>query len=313
MGGTMIDLIGKRYYYFLISLIIIVPGLISLVLWGLPLAIDFTGGSVLEVQFVSGKAPQPAEAIKMYADLGIPDIQAQSSGVDVLILRSKEIDEQTKTNIVAEMEKRFESKVTILRFDTVGPLIGAEVTRAAALAVAAAAVLIVLYITFAFRGVPHAFRFGTAAVIAMLHDALVVIGIESLGGHFLGWQADSLFLTALLTVIGFSVHDTIVVFDRIRENSAIYRRLPFEKVVNHSTIQTLGRSINTQLTVMVCTAALALFGGITIRQFATILLVGIFSGTYSSIFNAAPILVVWENREWRNWFRRGEKSDPAKA
>ncbi len=114
-------------------------------------------------------------------------------------------------------------------------------------------------------------------------------------------------------MIGFSVHDTIVVFDRIRENSTIYRRLAFERVVNHSIIQTLGRSINTQLTVMVCTAALALFGGITIRQFATILLIGIFSGTYSSVFNAAPILVVWENKEWRNWFRRSEKSNVAQA
>ena len=309
----MIDLIGKRYYYFLISLIVIVPGILAMIIWGMPLSIDFTGGSVLEVQFDAGRTPQPAEVVKLYADLGYPDIQAQSSGSDVMIIRSQELDEAAKNNVVAKMGTAFESKINILRFDTVGPLIGAQVTQAAAEAVAAAAVLIILYITYAFRGVPHAFRFGTAAIIAMLHDALVVLGIEALLGHFLGWQADSLFLTALLTVIGFSVHDTIVVFDRIRENSTIYRRLPFEKVVNHSIIQTMGRSINTQLTVMVCTAALALFGGITIRQFATILLVGIFSGTYSSVFNAAPILVVWENREWKTWFHRREKTDIAEA
>ncbi len=309
----MFDIIGKRYYYFLISLIVIVPGILALIIWGLPLSIDFTGGSVLEAQFETGKAPQPAQVVALYASLGYSDIQAQSSSNDVVIIRSKEIDEATKNSIVAKMQEQFGSKVTILRFDTVGPLIGAQVTQAAAIAVAAAAIFILLYITIAFRGVTHAFRFGTAAIIAMLHDALVVIGIEALLGHFLGWQADSLFLTALLTVIGFSVHDTIVVFDRIRENSTIYRRLPFEKVVNHSILQTLGRSINTQLTVMVCTAALALFGGITIRQFATILLVGIFSGTYSSIFNAAPILVVWENREWKNWFHRREKTDIAEA
>jgi preprotein translocase subunit SecF len=138
----------------------------------------------------------------------------------------------------------------------------------------------------------------------MLHDVSVVIGVEAFLGHFLHWEVDALFLTALLTVIGFSVHDTIVVFDRIRENSQIYRRLPFETIVNHSIIQTLDRSINTQLVVLLTLFCLALFGGATIRHFVIILLVGVFSGTYSSIFNAAPILVVWENREWRRWFRR---------
>jgi preprotein translocase subunit SecF len=171
-----------------------------------------------------------------------------------------------------------------------------------------AAVAILIYIWIAFRKVSHPFRFGTAAIIAMFHDVLVVVGVEALIGHFLGWQVDSLFLTALLTVIGFSVHDTIVVFDRIRENSNIYRRVGFETVVNHSVVQTLDRSINTQLTVMITLLALALFGGASIRHFVIILLVGVFSGTYSSIFNASPILVVWENKEWRNWFRRKSES-----
>ena len=144
----------------------------------------------------------------------------------------------------------------------------------------------------------------------MLHDVAVVVGVEAIVAHFLKWEVDSLFLTALLTVIGFSVHDTIVVFDRIRENLNIYRKLPYETVVNHSIVQTLVRSINTQLTVMLTLLTLALFGGITIRHFVVILLVGVFSGTYSSIFNASPILVVWENREWRTWFRRKE-SQPA--
>ncbi|NIR63305.1 MAG: protein translocase subunit SecF, partial [Gammaproteobacteria bacterium] len=131
-----------------------------------------------------------------------------------------------------------------------------------------------------------------------------VVGIEAILGHFLGWEVDALFLTALLTVIGFSVHDSIVVFDRIRENSVLYRKLPYETLVNHSIVQTLDRSINTQLTVMFALLALALFGGVTIRHFVIILLIGVFSGTYSSIFNAAPILVVWENQEWKNWFKR---------
>src|ERR1700752_4177732 len=171
-----------------------------------------------------------------------------------------------------------------------------------------AAAAILLYIWYAFRGGEHAFRYGTAAIFAMLHDVFLVLGVEAILAYFLGWEADALFLTALLTVIGFSVHDSIVVFDRVRENSRIYRRIPYEALVNHSIIQTLDRSINTQLTVMFTLFSLALFGGESIRHFVIILLVGIFSGTYSSIFNAAPILIVWENREWNNWFRRPEQS-----
>jgi len=219
------------------------------------------------------------------------------------------MDDATKGKIVAEMEKRFGTKVTVLNFTSVSPSVGAEVTRAAAGAVGLAALAILIYIWFAFRSIQHAFRYGTAAVIAMLHDVLVVVGMEAMLGYFLGWQADSLFLTALLTVIGFSVHDTIVVFDRIRENLGIYRRVDFETVVNHSVVQTLDRSINTQLTVMFTLFALVLFGGESIRHFVIILLVGVFSGTYSSIFNASPILVVWENQEWKTWFKRGEKSE----
>jgi preprotein translocase subunit SecF len=144
----------------------------------------------------------------------------------------------------------------------------------------------------------------------MIHDVAVVLGIEAFLGHLLGWEVDALFLTALLTVIGFSVHDSIVVFDRIRENQKIHRRLDFETLVNHSIVQTLDRSINTQLTVMLTLLALLLFGGVTTRHFVTILLIGVFSGTYSSIFNAAPILVVWENQEWRTWFKRAQTVSP---
>ena len=174
------------------------------------------------------------------------------------------------------------------------------------MAVGVAALAVILYITYAFRGIPHALRYGICAILAMLHDVLVVISLAAIGGKFFGWQVDSLFLTALLTVIGFSTQDKIVVFDRIRENSNIYRRLPFEKLANHSIVQTLQRSINTQLmTVEFMLLALALFGGVTLREFAVILLVGLLSGTYSSIFIAAPALVLWENREWKTWFKRG--------
>jgi preprotein translocase subunit SecF len=300
----MLDIVGKRYWYFLISLIIILPGILALALWGLPLAIDFTGGSLLEIRFENDNPPEPAQVVLLYEEFRIGDPLVQSVGSNEISARSKSIDDETSARLVEEMENRFGGPITVLRFESVGPAVGSEVAQRAAGAVGLAAIGILLYITYAFRGVPNAFRYGVAAIFAMLHDVAVVIGIEAILGHFLGWEVDALFLTALLTVIGFSVHDSIVVFDRIRENQRIHRRLDFETLVNHSIVQTLDRSINTQLTVMLTLLALLLFGGVTTRHFVTILLIGVFSGTYSSIFNAAPILVVWENREWRYWFNR---------
>src|SRR6266508_1801328 len=276
------NIIKNRYLYFLISLLVIIPGLIFMIInWvnlgtPIPLGIDFTGGSLLEVQF-TGTRPtteQIQDAFLKFAQNTDPTVQAL--GEDSYAIRSKTIDDATKGQIVAEFENLSGKPVNTLTFSSVSASVGAEVTRAAAIAILMAAVAILLYIWYAFRGVDHAFRYGTAA----------------------------LFLTALLTVIGFSVHDTIVVFDRIRENSHVYRRVAYEPLVNHSIVQTLDRSINTQLTVMFTLFALVLFGGDSIRHFVIILLVGIFSGTYSSIFNASPILVVWENQEWKNWFRR---------
>lgn len=299
----MLNIVKRRYLYFGISLLVIIPGMLALLVWGLPLAIDFTGGSLLDVTFNSGTAPEPSQMVQLYQEYGFSDSTAQSSGKNEMIIRSKNMDETTKNQIVSAMEQRF-GAVTVQSFETVGPSVGQEVASRAAGAVGLAALGILLYISYAFRGVPHAFRYGVSAIIAMLHDVAVVVGVEAILGHFLGWEVDALFLTALLTVIGFSVHDSIVVFDRIRENANIYRRLPYETVVNHSIVQTLDRSINTQLTVMFTLLALSLFGGITIRHFVITLLIGVFSGTYSSIFNAAPILVVWDNHEWRTWFRR---------
>ncbi|HSJ89259.1 MAG TPA: protein translocase subunit SecF [Anaerolineales bacterium] len=304
------NIIKNRYLYFLISLLIIIPGLVFLILnWTktgkpLPLGIDFTGGSLLEVQFTGTRPAEDAirSAFEKYAPGADPVIQPVEN--DAFAIRSRTIDDATKGEIVAEFEKLSGKPVNVLAFSSVSASVGAEVTKAAGFAILLAALAILAYIWYAFRGVEHAIRYGTAAVLAMLHDILVVIGVEAILAYFLGWEADALFLTALLTVIGFSVHDTIVVFDRIRENSHVYRRVDYETLVNHSIVQTLDRSINTQLTVMFTLFALVLFGGESIRHFVTILLVGIFSGTYSSIFNASPILVVWENQEWKNWFRR---------
>ncbi len=306
----MIDIVKRRYLYFAISLLVIVPGLLALLGWGLPLAIDFTGGSLLDVQFTAGTVPQPAQVTAVYDQNGFRDAVVQTSGTNGLIIRSTDMSDAQRNQLVSQMEAQFNATITVQSFESVGPSVGQEVATRAAGAVGLAALGILAYITYAFRGVAHAFRYGVAAIIAMLHDVAVVVGVEAIVAHFLRWEVDSLFLTALLTVIGFSVHDTIVVFDRIRENLNIYRRLPYETVVNHSIVQTLVRSINTQLTVMLTLLTLTLFGGITIRHFVVTLLVGVFSGTYSSIFNASPILVVWENREWRTWFHR-KASQPA--
>jgi preprotein translocase subunit SecF len=304
------NILGRRYLFFLISLLIIIPGLLLAIFWGLNLSVDFTGGTMLEFQFESGESPPPAEIIVIYDKFNIEDVQVTTTGVNTIVARSTFIDDETRAAIIQEIEDSFQEQVTVLRFDSVGPTIGREVAIRAIIAVSVAALIVVIYITYAFRGIPHAFRYGVCAIIAMMHDIAIVISLVAIGGILWGWQVDALFLTALLTVMGFSVQDKIVVFDRIRENTNIYRRLPFETLVNHSIIQTLQRSINTQLmTVEFMLLALALFGGITLREFAVILLVGLFSGTYSSIFIAAPVLVVWENQEWHTWFGRGKQSE----
>lgn len=308
----MFNILGKRYLFFGISLLIILPGLLIIIFKGLNLSVDFTGGTYIEVSFASGDTPLPAEIVSIYNDFEVTDVQVQTTGDNTIIARSSFLEDATRSEIMAEIENRLNDTVSIIRIDSVGPTVGQEVATRAALAVLVAAIIVVIYITFAFRGMPNAFRNGVCAIIAELHDVLIVVSLMAIGGLLWGWQVDALFLTALLTVIGFSVQDTIVVFDRIRENSTIYRRLPFETLVNHSIIQTLQRSINTQLmTVEFMLLALLLFGGITLTQFSAILLVGLFSGTYSSIFVAAPVLVVWENREWQNWFGRGKNRKQA--
>jgi preprotein translocase subunit SecF len=302
----MIDILGKRYYFFALSLLVILPGLILLVINGLPLAIDFTGGSLLEVRFDETELPPSEPVYAVYEELGVTDVQVLTTDQNSLVIRSNFLDDETRAQVETALEERFNTSVTMLRFESVGPTVGREVAQRALIAVAVAAAIVVLYMTLAFRKVPNSLRYGLCAIAAMVHDVAVVLSLMGIGAYFFDWQIDSLFLTALLTVIGFSVQDKIVVFDRVRENSQTLRGLNFETLVNHSIIQTLQRSINTQLmTVEFMLLALALFGGVTLRQFALVLLVGLFSGTYSSIFIAAPILVLWEKREWKRWFRRG--------
>lgn len=301
------NILGKRYIFFGISLLVIVVGLGLLIFNGIPLSIDFQGGSLLEVSFANAK-PAPADIINVYDGASIKDVQVQTTQTGSYIIRSEFLENEQRDNILVALADVI-GEPTVERFDSVGPSIGKQVTTRGTAAVAVSSLLVVVFIAWSFRGVQNAFRYGICAILAMIHDVAIIFAVAGFGSLF-GWEIDSLFLTALLTVIGFSMQDTIVVFDRIRENTGIYRRLDFETLVNHSIVQTLQRSINTQLmTVEFLLLALALFGGITLREFAIILLVGLFSGTYSSIFIAAPILVLWENREWKDWFKR----TPAKA
>lgn len=300
----MLDIVGKRYWFFGFSLLIMIPGLVALGIWGLPLAIDFTGGSKLEVAILDATIVTTSSIEEVLEVEGLSDHVIQMSDDNVVIIRTKTITDSVKGRVIAALSETLDSQVELLDFVSVGPVIGKEIAARAIQAVGIAALGILAYITYAFRGVKHAFRYGVCAIIAVMHDVAVVVGSAAILGHFLGWEVDALFLTALLTVIGFSVHDSIVVFDRIRENLERYRRADYESVVNHSIIQTLDRSINTQLTALFALLALALFGGSTIFHFMVTLIIGILMGTYSSMFNAAPILVIWENREWRHWFRR---------
>jgi len=301
------NILGKRYIFFVLSLLIIIPGLVLLFAGGVPLSVDFTGGSLLEVSF-SSATPQPGDILAVYEEANIQDVQVQTSETGSFIIRSQFLDNDQRDEVLAALRQEI-GEVEVVRFDSVGPSIGEQVTSRGAVAVAVSSILVVLFIAWSFRGVQNAFRYGVCAILAMIHDVGIIFAMTGFGAWLFGWEIDSLFLTALLTVIGFSMQDTIVVFDRIRENSNIYRRLDFETLVNHSIVQTLQRSINTQLmTVEFLLLALVMFGGVTLQEFASILLIGLLSGTYSSIFIAAPILVLWEKKEWQTWFKRTDQA-----
>lgn len=288
------NIIGRRKLWFTISIILILPGLISLALWGLKPGIDFTGGQEMEIK---GAASQ--DAIRAVLEAAkVKDITITPSGNDALLIRysdkgigdSEQIHQAIKSGLQ-------QIKASETSFSSVGPAVSRDITRNALIAIVLAALAIVVYIAFAFRNTPppvSPWSFGLTAIIALLHDALFLIGVFSLLGHFFDVEVDSLFVTAVLTVIGFSIHDTIVVYDRIRENLRRYNK-PFEEVVNDSILETLARSINTSLTVVITLLALYLFGGESIKMFVLALLIGIISGTYSSIFNATPLLVVYNN------------------
>lgn len=292
----MHHIVEKKLWYFIISLVVIIPGTISLFLFGLNRSIDFTGGTRVQLLFPKTVTTEMKDDIsEVFAAEKLPAPQIQVSGKEVFLKTAPLSDTQGK-KLLEDLEKKvgtFKQE----EFATVGPAVGKEITLNALKAVAISSLLIVLYIAYSFRSVPKptsSWKFGVCTVIALLHDALVLVGVFSLLGYFFHVEVDSLFVTAVLTVIGFSVHDTIVVFDRIRENLKRVSGVSFPDIVNDSILQTMSRSINTSVTALLVLFTLLLFGGESIRWFVVALFIGIASGTYSSIFNAAPLLVLWE-------------------
>ena len=294
----MYRLVERRPLWFLLSLVGILPGIIFM-LWNLtssgaflPLSIDYTGGTQWEMRFNAPVAP--TEVGSVFVDAGYTDTKAFLVDDDRTVqVKFKNIDISQKELIAQGLVERF-GEFDERLYRSIGPAIGGEVSRAALLAVIAAAILILAYIAFAFREVSHPFRYGVAAIVALIHDVLITVSFLSIMNLIAGWELDALFLTATLTVIGFSVNDTIVIFDRIRENLRRHRGEPLATVANRSIIETAQRSIATQVTALLVLAAILLFGGFTLRIFMATLIVGLISGTYSSIFTATPLVVAWE-------------------
>ncbi len=290
-----LDVIGRRNIFFLISLVIIIPGIISMVMNGFQLGIDFAGGNEFFLTFQNNPTQKQVEAA--VASEGVTPL-VQQSGQGSFIIKTPQLD---PTKFQSDLTKKVGPiDGTKSSYQQVGATIAGETVTSAALSIAVASGLILLYLAFRFRkvqgGWTAGFQFGGSALLALLHDVFLLCGIFSILGTVFKLhigEIDSLFLTAVLTVVGFSVHDTIVVFDRIRENMIVSSRLTFEQVVNLSIMQTAARSIITSFTVVLVLLSLLLFGGDTLKGFALALLIGIVSGTYSSIFNATPLLVVW--------------------
>lgn len=301
----MFNLVEKRRLWFFISACVIVPGLLvliySTVTTGAPfrLSIDFQGGSIYDLTFTEAGVTE--EALRdVFASVGDDNVIIQQLGGEGSYrwsVRGSFQETETVEAILAGLEEIAPLDRDTFQQQSVSATIGAEVTRAALAAVAFGAAVIAGFIVIAFRQVPNAFRYGVCAILAMLHDVLVVMGVQSLMGLLLGWEVDALFLTAVLTVVGFSVQDSIVVFDRIRENIPEHLGEPYETIVNRSVWETIHRSLATQLNAFFIMIAILLFGGETIKQFIFILFIGLVSGSYSSLFTAVPLLVAWQKGE----------------
>jgi preprotein translocase subunit SecF len=295
-------IIKYRVIWFLVSGILIASSIASLFVWGLKFGIDFTGGSIQEITWNAAR-PSSSDISDVFKAQGVNDTVIQNAGDKNTIQRFKDVSEAEHAKILAALKEKFATKEMAAdkvleekSFSSIGPTIGNEMKTKSIYAIVMVLIAIILYVAWAFRRVSRpvaSWKYGVAAVIALAHDVFIPVGIFSILGHFLGYEVDILFVTALLTVLGFSVHDTIVVFDRIREN-LLRHDGDFGDIVDKSINQTIARSINTSLTVMMVLLAVFFFGGASTKNFILTLIIGVFFGTYSSIFIASPILVVWQ-------------------
>ena len=290
----MFDIIGKRFRFFLISGIVILIGIISLP-FGLNLGIEFRSGSLLTVDFE--QEVEQGQLKQALAEFGYSNAIIQRTGAGDFIIRTGELTGDDKAQLEEALESRF-GQLTEPEFSSVSPMIAAETARTAFIAVWVAAVGILLYVTWAFRRMPKPIHYGTCAIIALVHDALVALGVFSILGAILNWEINLMFITGILAVIGYSVNNTVVIFDRIRENLKEDMSADFEVVVNNSLVQTLLRSLNTSLTTLIVVFALLFFVGVSIQNFVVVLVIGIIAGTFSSVCIAPSLLVVWDKGEW---------------
>lgn len=288
-------------WFFLLSLLVILPGVYSLIRYGLRPSVDFTGGSLLEVRLPEGsELTQAAIEPLLPADFQLATLQ--QSGISQYQLKGSELSNDARQSLLLSLEEKFTS-LEVLRSETIGPTLSAELLRKTLNAVILAATLITCYVWYRFRDL----KYGVCATLAMFHDTLVLLGSFSLLGHFFGVEADVLFVTSLLTTLSFSVHDTIVVYDRIRELRKKYVRHSYREILDAAVTETLARSINNSVTIILMLLSLSLLGGATIRWFSIALLIGAVTGTYSSPFTAVPLLGLWDN-----WQRRKQLAGKSK-
>jgi len=294
-----LNFVSLRGWFFIFSALVILPGIVFLIIApGLRPGIDFTGGSTITLEFADAVHQDDLRA--ELAALGHDDALVQQLEDKVFFVRTKELDDTAKEALLTGTQNKLSPNgVIALSFDLVSPVVAGETIVNAFYAVLAAAIGIFFYVWWAFRNVPSPLRYGAAAIIALLHDAIIVIGIFAILGVLIDMEVGTMFLIAILTVIGYSVNDTIVVFDRIRENVLTFPNRELSEVVNLSISETIGRSLNTSLTLLITLMALMLFGGATIREFLLVLLIGVVAGTYSSIAIASQALISWEYGDFR--------------
>jgi preprotein translocase subunit SecF len=295
----MLPIIKHRKIWYILSLLVLVPGIISLILWQLKFGLDFTGGTLMDLEFKS--RPNITEIKNNLEPLGLKIATIQPAGENDVLIRTETIPNEKRAEILNVLKEKY-GEVTEKSFESIGPTVGKELRDKSIMATILVLILIIIYITYAFRKVSKeisAWKMGVCTVLALVHDLLVLVGIFSLLGKFMGVEVDSLFITALLTVLGYSVHDTIVVFDRIRYNLIKESSVPFEINANNSVNQTMVRSLNTTATTLLVLFSLYFFGGDSIKWFVLALIIGLISGTYSSIFVASPLLVDWQKRSKR--------------